>query len=120
MTILNSKLPRRHKKLEKFSYSELDEAEEYLSEKNLIKTPLATWICLAAYPILKLAENPIGKLVDPIIERIGNDYVPILILIIPLYAAVKIRENHFVKITLDYFENQKNHPKNLKKTSIVK
>ena len=98
---------RKHKMLSGYSKEDLDKAETYLNDNNLMKPPLIFSISLAIYPIIFIIANkPFGEKLYQTVT-FGNQYLGLLILIIPLVVAIKTAENHQVKVVLEYFKKMK-------------
>jgi hypothetical protein len=107
---------RKHKLLSGYSKEDLDKAETYLNDNNLMKPPLIFSISLAFYPIIFIIANkPFGEKLYQTVT-FGNQYLGLFILIIPLVVAIKTAENHQVKVVLEYFKKMKTQSQ-IKKTS---
>ena len=100
-TLLSSRLSRGHKKLSGYSKAELDKAESYLQEKKLLKTPLVSWLFYAVIPLEALFEEQLDKLSEI------NEYMPLFMIILPIFIGLKIKENHNIRVALDYLKTSK-------------
>ena len=99
-----------------YSKEDLDNAETYLNDNNLMKPPLIFSISLAFYPIIFIIANkPFGEKLYQTVT-FGNQYLGLFILIIPLVVAIKTAENHQVKVVLEYFKKMKTQSQ-IKKTN---
>ena len=105
MSLLSNLIPRNHPRLSSYSKEQLDDADKALRAKGLLKTPKISWIILPFAFIIPYIMEILKQ--QKIFNFKEDSLIFLALALIPIFIAVKIKENRFLSLVIDHIEHKK-------------